>query len=106
MQTSFYPGDLAARGAEMLRGAGDTEGGAVKYLRKTLNIQQVGYRDMITVRAPNPTEAMFFNIPADGRVGVFETLRTVTQLTGISSWWTSEKYRITQADRTPKVSTR
>jgi GntR family transcriptional regulator len=76
MQTSFYPGDLAARGAELLRDAGDIEGGAVKYLRKTLNIQQVGYRDMITVRAPNQTEAMFFNIPADGRVGVFETFRT------------------------------
>jgi GntR family transcriptional regulator len=75
MQTSFYPGDLATRGAELLRDAGDIEGGAVKYLRKTLNIQQVGYRDMITVRAPNPTEAMFFNIPADGRVGVFETFR-------------------------------
>jgi GntR family transcriptional regulator len=76
MQTSFYPGDLATRGAELLRDAGDIEGGAVKYLRKILNIQQVGYRDMITVRAPNPTEAVFFNIPADGRVGVFETFRT------------------------------
>lgn len=76
MQTSFYPGDLATRGAELLRDAGDIEGGAVKYLRKALNIQQVGYRDVITMRAPNQTEATFFNIPADGRVGVFETFRT------------------------------
>jgi GntR family transcriptional regulator len=76
MQTSFYPGTLAADGAELLRDAGDIEGGAVKYLRKTLNIQQAGYRDVITVRAPNQTEATFFNIPADGRVGVFETFRT------------------------------
>jgi GntR family transcriptional regulator len=76
MQTSFYPRDLAARGAELLSGADDIDGGAVKYLRKTLNIQQVGYRDLITVRAPNPTEAMFFNIPADGRVGLFEVFRT------------------------------
>ena len=31
---------------------------------------------MITVRAPNPVEATFFNIPQDGRVGVFEIYRT------------------------------
>lgn len=76
MQTSFYPKDLAAQGADLLSGADDIDGGAVKYLRKTLGLQQVGYRDLITVRAPNPTEAMFFNIPQDGRVGVFEIFRT------------------------------
>jgi GntR family transcriptional regulator len=76
MQTSYYPRGLAAKGADQLSDADDIEGGAVKYLQKTLGLRQVGYRDWITVRAPEATEALFFNLPQDGRVGVFEIFRT------------------------------
>jgi GntR family transcriptional regulator len=36
----------------------------------------VGYRDWITVRTPNATEADFFNLPLDGRVAMYEIFRT------------------------------
>ncbi len=83
LQTSFYPRDLADRGAKRLSDADDIEGGAVKYLLETLGLQQVGYRDLITVRAPNATEATFFNLPQDGRVAVFENFRTAFDQTGV-----------------------
>jgi GntR family transcriptional regulator len=76
MQTSYYPMEFAVRGAERLRRAGSIEGGTVKYLADTLKIRQVGYRDWITLRAPNATEADFFKLPADGRVPMYQILRT------------------------------
>jgi GntR family transcriptional regulator len=76
MQTSFYPMEFADRGAERLRSARDIPEGTVKYLADTLHIRQAGYRDWITVRAPNPTEADFFKIPPDGRVPIYEIFRT------------------------------
>ena len=76
MQTSFYPMELADRGAERLRSARDIEEGTVRYLTDTLHIQQVGFRDWITVRAPSTTEADFFKLPPDGRTPVFEIFRT------------------------------
>jgi DNA-binding GntR family transcriptional regulator len=76
LQTSFYPMELVNKGADRLRKAGDISEGTVQYLREILGIKQVGYRDWITVRAPNPTEADFFRIPLDGRVAVFEIFRT------------------------------
>jgi GntR family transcriptional regulator len=76
MQTSYYPMEFADRGAERLRSARNIDEGTVEYLAKTLNIRQVGYRDWITVRAPNPTEADFFRLPADGRVPMCEITRT------------------------------
>lgn len=76
MQTSYYLMELADRGAERLRRAGNIEEGTIQYLAETLNIQQVGYRDWITVRAPNATEADFFKLAADGRVSVYEIFRT------------------------------
>jgi GntR family transcriptional regulator len=36
----------------------------------------VGYRDWITVRAPNAVEAEFFKVPTDGRIAMYEILRT------------------------------
>ena len=77
MQTSFYPGEFADRGAERLRRAGDIPEGTVQYLANTLHIKQVGYRDWITVRAPNSTETDFFKLPSDGRISVYEIFRTV-----------------------------
>ena len=76
LQTSFYPMALALRGAEKLLQAENIEEGSVEYLRKELGLKQVGYRDMITVRAPDATETAFFKLPDDGRVAVFEVRRT------------------------------
>jgi len=82
MQTSFYPMELADRGAKRLMRPGHIEQGTVQYLADTLGIRQVGYRDWITVRTPNATEADFFKLPADGRVSVFEIFRTAFDQTG------------------------
>jgi GntR family transcriptional regulator len=76
MQTSYYPMGFADRGAERLRRAGNIERGTVRYLAETLHIKQVGYRDWITMRAPNATEADFFKLPPDGRVPMYEIFRT------------------------------
>jgi len=76
LQTSFYPMEFADRGAERLRSARNISEGTVQYLADTLHIRQVGYRDWITVRAPNPAEADFFKLPLDGRTPVYEIFRT------------------------------
>ena len=76
MQTSYYPVEFADRGAELLRSPRDIREGTVKYLADTLHLIQVGYRDWITVRAPNPIEADFFSLPPDGRVAMYEIFRT------------------------------
>jgi GntR family transcriptional regulator len=76
LQTSFYPGEFADRGAERLRRTKNFDEGAVRYLQDTIGVRQVGYRDWITVRAPNAVEAAFFKLPRDGRTGVYEIFRT------------------------------
>jgi len=76
LQTSFYPMGLIDRGASRLLQAGDISQGTVVYLRETLGIKQVGYRDTITVRAPDKVEADFFRLPDDGRISIIEIRRT------------------------------
>jgi GntR family transcriptional regulator len=76
LQTSFYPMSLVLRGAAALINAANIAEGAVEYLKKELSITQVGWRDTITVRAPDQAEAAFFKLPDDGRVSVIETRRT------------------------------
>jgi GntR family transcriptional regulator len=76
LQTSFYSMELVTRGATRIMQAINVDQGCVLYLREVLGIEQVGYRDLITVRAPDPNETRFFQLPADGRIAVFETLRT------------------------------
>jgi GntR family transcriptional regulator len=76
LQTTFYPMRLVEGGAVRLIQAQNMQTGAVRYLEDALGIKQVGWRDRITVRAPNVTEATFFRIPEDGRTPVFETFRT------------------------------
>jgi GntR family transcriptional regulator len=76
LQTTFYPMRLVEQGAVRLIQAQDIEPGAVRYLEETLGIKQAGWRDRITVRVPDATEAAFFRIPEDGRIPVFETFRT------------------------------
>jgi GntR family transcriptional regulator len=75
LQTSFYPMSLVTQGALRLIQATDITQGTVAYLRDQLGIKQAGYRDVITVRPPNETETVFFKLPDDGRVAVFEILR-------------------------------
>jgi GntR family transcriptional regulator len=82
LQTSFYPMGYILQGATRLIEAGDIEIGTVKYLADTLGLRQAGYRDWISVRAPDPTEASFFSLPQDGRVGVFEIYRIAYDQTG------------------------
>jgi GntR family transcriptional regulator len=82
LQTSFYPMSLVEQGATDLLRAEDISQGAVTYLRDQLGIQQVGYRDRITVRAPNETEGRFFRLPDDGRVSVIEVSRTAFEQSG------------------------
>ena len=76
LETSFYPGEFADRGADRLRRARDIEVGTVEYLRDTVGVQQVGVRDWIVVRTPNGPEMDFFKLPPDGRVNVVEISRT------------------------------
>ena len=75
-QTTFYPWDFFAQGAERLMDADDIPQGAVRYLADTLGLRQIGYRDWIMVRSPDAAEARFFNLSPDGRIGVFEIFRT------------------------------
>jgi GntR family transcriptional regulator len=83
MLTSFYPMEFADRGAERLRSARNIEEGTVQYLAETLHVKQIGYRDWITVRAPNATEADFFKLPPDGRVSMYEIFRTAFDGNGV-----------------------
>jgi GntR family transcriptional regulator len=76
LQTSFYPMDFVLRGATKLLEAVDIDEGTVQYLGKTLELKQVGYRDLFAVRAPDVNEANFFRLPDGGRVQVFVILRT------------------------------
>lgn len=76
LQTSFYPMDFVVRGASRLLEAANIDEGTVKYLEETLQLKQVGYRDLIAVRAPDENEVKFFRLPEDGRVPVVVILRT------------------------------
>jgi GntR family transcriptional regulator len=79
LQTIFYPMDLVQRGAHRLLLAADIPGGSVAYLRQTLGLFQVGYRDRILVGAPTEDEIRFFRLPDDGRIPVITLMRTSYQ---------------------------
>jgi GntR family transcriptional regulator len=76
LQTTFYPMRFVETGALRLIQAEDIPQGAVTYIADTLGITEVGYRDTISVRSPDPTETGLFRLPGDGRVAVVEILRT------------------------------
>jgi GntR family transcriptional regulator len=76
IQTSFYPMKLVENGAQRLIRASNIAEGTVEYLRKTLSLTQARYRETITVRSPDSTEASFFGIPTDGRVQLLQAIRT------------------------------
>ena len=75
LQTSFYPMSLVLHGATRLIEATDIPEGTVAYLADTLGIKQASYRDSIQARPPDDQEALFFRIPADGQIPVFEIYR-------------------------------
>ena len=56
LQTSFYLMDFITKGATRLLMAEDITEGAVRYLAETIGVKQVGYRDWITVRAPDAND--------------------------------------------------
>jgi GntR family transcriptional regulator len=97
LQTSFYPMSRVEGGATRLMRTADIEEGTVKYLKEALGLTQAGYRDTITVRAPCEAETSFFGIPADGRVAILETVRTIFNLDGQAMRVTVTVY---PADRT------
>jgi GntR family transcriptional regulator len=76
LQTTFYPMTLFEKGAARLIRAEDIEEGAVRYVEKVLGIKQAGRRDRIIVRVPDGNEVTFFGLPDDGRIAVFEIIRT------------------------------
>jgi GntR family transcriptional regulator len=76
MQTSFYPMEFVNRGATLLIQAENIADGVVAYIEETLGLKQVGWRDRFVVRAPDATESTFFGLPDDGRIAVFEIIRT------------------------------
>jgi GntR family transcriptional regulator len=80
LQTSFYPMDFITKGATRLLMAEDIPQGTVRYLADTIGINQVGYRDWITARGPDPNEQGFFNLAHDATV--FEVFRTAFDQTG------------------------
>lgn len=94
LQTTFYPMGFVLQGASRLIEAVDIKPGTVSYLSETLGLRQVAYRDWITVRAPDATEAQFFNLPQDGRIGVFEIFRTAFDQTGTPMRLTVSVYPI------------
>ena len=76
LQTSFYPMRLIEQGASRLIQASDIAEGTVDYLKSAIGIEQAGWRDTLTVRAPDAPETAFFGLPDDGRVSVIETRQT------------------------------
>jgi GntR family transcriptional regulator len=75
LQTTFYPMEFLTKGAFRLIETENLKGGTLAYLKDAIDVNQVAWRDLISVRTPSETEAAFFRIPMDGRVSVFEIRR-------------------------------
>jgi GntR family transcriptional regulator len=102
LQTTFYPMQLVTEGAVRLIQAEDIVTGVVGYIEEALGIIQAGWRDRFIVRAPNRTETDFFKLPDDGRIAVFEIIRTGYDESGIPFRLTITTY---PADRNQFVMT-
>lgn len=76
LQTTYYPLELVTQGAVALLTPEDIHGGTIAYLKETLGLVQVGYRDRILVRPPHEDESRFFGLPDDGRISVVSLMRT------------------------------
>jgi GntR family transcriptional regulator len=75
MQTTFYPMEWVTRGADRLLIAENITDGIIKYVENALGVKQVGLHDLITARVANGHETVFFDLPEDGQVAVFEVSR-------------------------------
>lgn len=75
VQTSYYPMGLVNKGAAKLLEATELSGGVVSYLEEVLGVTEASWHDEIEARMPNPDEAAFFQLSADGRVPVLEVTR-------------------------------
>lgn len=77
LQTTFYPMDLLASNpaAARLLEARNVEEGMLSYLRSNLGINQVGWRDTIIARQPTLEERIFFDLPGQVQVPMFEFRR-------------------------------
>lgn len=82
LQTSFYPMSFVEQGAAEILKAVDMPDGVMQYVKDLLDIEQVGVRSTIAVRAPDTNETTFFGLPPDGRVAVFEIRRTAFDASG------------------------
>ena len=78
LQTTFYPMGLLQRGqaATRLLEATSIEEGVVQYLRKQLQINQVGLRNEVIARPPTGNERAFFDLSDKVQVAVLEVRRT------------------------------
>jgi GntR family transcriptional regulator len=83
LQTTFYPMTLIDRGAVRLIRAADIVEGAVGYIEEAIGLIESGQRVRFTVRVPDATETGFFGLPDDGRIAVFELIRTGFDESGV-----------------------
>lgn len=74
VQESYYPWKWVTMGAEKLQYPEDIDGGTVAYLAKTIQVQQVGYRDVIIARLPTDEEQSLFKLKRNHTV--MEAYRT------------------------------
>jgi hypothetical protein len=82
MQTSSYPMELVDRGAAKLLQAAELTEGTASYLESVLGIRQASWHDDIEARMPNPDEAAFFELSADGMIPVLEVTRVALDQNG------------------------
>ncbi len=75
LQTTFYPMEWVTRGAARLLVAENITDGIIKYVEDILGVRQVGLHDLITARVADSHEIVFFDLPEDGQVAVFEVSR-------------------------------
>ena len=81
LQTTMYPGDLAA-GAPALLTASDIRTGTIAYIEQTTGIAEAGRQDLITQRRASAEEALFFGLPDDAYVPVTVVVRTGYRASG------------------------
>lgn len=75
LQTSFYPMSYADK-APLLIAATEIKAGAVAYIQESLNIKQVGWRDVLQARIADSTETEFLGLSAKSGAQILEARRT------------------------------
>jgi GntR family transcriptional regulator len=61
-QTTYYPMTWLTRGAEQLLTPRGIDNGALEYLARTIDLNQVGYRDQVSARLSNDGEQKLFQL--------------------------------------------